>query len=371
MDFLLERKTSRDEDVRGEYFRDLTAIIHSMSFRRLKNKTQVFFSPENDHICTRIEHSLHVASISTVICKNLNVKKDLNTELAQAIAYGHDLGHAPFGHAGEIMIQNLIDTNSENNSKKFYHEINSLRVVDKLEKNGEGLNLTYAVRDGIVNHCGENFEQYISPRNIKEKIILGNIKEKNNYPITLEGCIVRVSDKISYLGRDIEDAIKAGFIKDKDIPEEIVKNLGEKNGEIIDTFVKDVIENSNENEIGFSDKISELMNLLKNFNNENIYKHKEINTYKKKASKVIETIFYYLKEIFEKNEWDLEKYDDDSIPLNKRFKNYLYKMKDFYLKEKTGVIQIIVDYISGMTDAYALKCAEEIIFPRPISFDKL
>ncbi|MCK5198720.1 MAG: HD domain-containing protein, partial [Spirochaetales bacterium] len=151
---LFKRRNHREDDFRGSYFRDTTAIIHSYPFRRLKHKTQVFFSPKNDHICTRIEHVMHVASIASAICKGL----DLDSDLAWAIGLGHDLGHTPFGHAGEKIIDGI-----RKKSGGFIHELYSLRVVDYLIQYGKGLNLTYAVRDGIVSHCGEKFEQSIYP----------------------------------------------------------------------------------------------------------------------------------------------------------------------------------------------------------------
>lgn len=219
------RLAEREEDVRGPYFRDQTAIIHSLPFRRLKNKTQVFFAPENDHICTRIEHALHVSTISATICKGL----ELDVELAQAIALGHDLGHAPFGHSGEKILNEL---NSKNGG--FQHELHGLRIVDHLTRYGEGLNLTYAVRDGIISHYGEEFSQFIEPTS--EYKNLEQLFTRGSKPTTYEGCVVRMADKIAYFGRDIEDAIKAGLIVEKDIPTNIRNELGTQNGEIIETL---------------------------------------------------------------------------------------------------------------------------------------
>jgi len=153
-DFYKTRIQNREEDIRGPYFRDQTAIIHCMAFRRMKKKTQVFFSPQNDHVCTRIEHSLHVSTIASVICKALG----LDVEMAQAIALGHDIGHAPFGHAGEKKLNELASS-----SGGFFHEVQSLRVLDRIENDGKGLNLTYAVRDGIVSHCGEEDDRSLAP----------------------------------------------------------------------------------------------------------------------------------------------------------------------------------------------------------------
>ena len=205
---LEKRSYKKDEDIRGCYYRDQTAIIHSRPFRRLKHKTQVFFSPDDDHVCTRIEHVLHVATISATICRGLNSKDNsewsLNEDLAYSIGLGHDLGHTPFGHAGESELSFLLG-----GKDLFIHEINSYRVVEKLTNQGEGLNLTYAVKDGIIFHNGESFEKSIKPdQTIKN---LDTITDRKHLPTTYEGCIVRFSDKIAYLGRDIEDAIIAGF----------------------------------------------------------------------------------------------------------------------------------------------------------------
>ena len=195
------------EDARGPYYRDTTAILHSSPFRRLKHKTQVFFAPSNDHICTRMEHVLHVASIAAAICRPLG----LDSEMAWAIGLGHDLGHTPFGHVGERIISKLSE---ERGLGKFEHEINSLRVVDFLSNNGNGLNLTYAVRDGIVCHNGESIRVRIKPTGTVRD--LEAVTEREGLiPSTAEGAVVRFSDSIAYLGRDWEDAYRLGILKGK------------------------------------------------------------------------------------------------------------------------------------------------------------
>lgn len=193
---------SRENDIRSEFERDYTRIIHSRAYRRLKHKTQVFFATRNDHICTRIEHVNHVASISRTISRSWG----LNTELAEAIAVGHDLGHAPFGHEGEKILNGLA---KKHLGEQFWHEKNSLRFVDLLEtlpdpKGFEGnLDLTYAVRDGIICHCGEVDDKALFPRS--EPIDLHGIEDPSQHaPFTWEGCVVKVADKIAFLGRDIE-----------------------------------------------------------------------------------------------------------------------------------------------------------------------
>ncbi|SCY91317.1 deoxyguanosinetriphosphate triphosphohydrolase family protein [Desulfoluna spongiiphila] len=280
-----QRPKEKSYDVRGEYFRDQTAIIHSMPFRRLKHKTQVFFAPNNDHVCTRIEHVMHVASIAATICKGLNKANpdmwDLDAELAYAIGLSHDLGHAPFGHAGESALSEMLPVGTV-----FMHELNGLRVVDKLANEGRGLNLTYAVRDGVICHNGESFEQEIFPDTDERD--LNSIVDRSHNPLTYEGCIVRFADKVAYLGRDIEDAVIAGFIKDSDVPKKLRSELGHSNGQIINRLVKDVIQTSCESgSIKFSDERHELILSLKNFNYNVIYNHKEIIRYKKFGVNII------------------------------------------------------------------------------------
>ena len=201
---------SRNNDLRSDFERDFTRIIHSNAYRRLKHKTQVFFSPQNDHICTRIEHVNHVESISYTIAHYLG----LNEELTKAIAVAHDLGHSPFGHKGEKVLNSICERDLD---KSFWHEKNGLFFVDNVEllEDSEGckqnLNLTYAVRDGIISHCGEIDENVLRPRD--EFIDLRTYEFPNQYaPFTWEGCIVKISDKISYIGRDIEDAVTLGIL---------------------------------------------------------------------------------------------------------------------------------------------------------------
>lgn len=368
-DFYKKRTIEKDHPIRGEYFRDQTAIIHSMSFRRLKHKTQVFFAPENDHICTRIEHVMHVASIASTIAKGLNTAKpddwNLDVELAHTIGLGHDLGHAPFGHAGEEALSQKLPVKNP-----FIHEINSLRIVDKLDREGSGLNLTYAVRDGIVCHNGEKFEQFLEPSDLKRDP--SEIIDRTCCPTTYEGCIVRFSDKIAYLGRDIEDAIVANFINTDDIPKEIRDALGDSNGEIIDTLVKDVIESSLEsNKISFSDEKFKLINELKNFNYNYIYKHPNIMKYKRYGIKIIHTLFDYLNNLYCELGQNYNKYEHgNSVQVDINFGKYLKKMESFYNKESLVPQKIVTDYISGMTDTYALRCMQQISLPEPLKFNQ-
>lgn len=366
-DVYLTRSQPKNYFPRTDYFRDQTAIIHSMPFRRLKHKTQVFFSPENDHVCTRIEHVMHVASISATICKGLNSSNNgwiLDEEMAYAIGLGHDIGHAPFGHSGESVLNKLI---GESNS--FIHEVNSYRVVQYLANEGLGLNLTYAVKDGIICHCGEKFEKVIEPR--KNYIDLDTINDRKEYPSTYEGCIVRFSDKIAYFGRDLEDALLGKLIKRSDIPKDIRRELGNTNGEIINTLVTDLISSSKKSDkLKFSNNKHSLILALKKFNYERIYNHKEILRWRKQGERIIAELFEYLLNLYNKNGFVIKKYNvSDSNELDVSFGNYLKKMKPFYLKEKTSPNQIVCDYIGGMTDDYALRCMKILSIPDPIKFN--
>ncbi|MBI9102919.1 MAG: HD domain-containing protein [Spirochaetales bacterium] len=360
---LKKRINERDEDLRGHYFRDTTAILHSYPFRRLKHKTQVFFAPRNDHICTRIEHVMHVATVATTICRALG----LDPDLAWAIGLGHDLGHTPFGHLGEKIIGNLLAGEGG-----FRHEIYSLRVVDHLTGYGKGLNLTYAVRDGILNHCGEKFEKVIRPDfNIKN---LSEIKTREYYPSSWEAVVVRMSDKIAYLGRDLEDAMQLHIVTPDQIPEEVRRILGEHNSDIINTLVQDVISYSLENgEIGFSNDIYETIIQLKEFNYKNIYSNPRLTVYHDYFERIIMTLFHYLKELFETKGFEIETYHDEKNYLAQRFGDFLKKMQHFYESEGASALHIVIDYIAGMTDDYSIDCVKEIMIPRKFSvqFDQI
>lgn len=356
---LLRRKTPRQEDARGQYFRDTTAIIHSYPFRRLKHKTQVFFSPKNDHICTRIEHVMHVASIAAAICRGL----DLDPDLAWAIGLGHDLGHTPFGHVGEHIINELKVSQGG-----FIHELYSLRVVDHLSNYGKGMNLTYAVRDGIANHCGEKFEQSIVP-DFTEKD-LENISARDQYPSTWEGAVVRMADKIAYLGRDVEDAVQLKIIEKSVIPEEARKILGTSNSEIINTLVTDVISSSKEiGEIGFSDEVFRAMVILKEFNYKNIYLNPLLANYHRYFERILSAIFTYLVEIFQMYGFEQEKYQKEQNLVAVRYGDYARKMQNFYEQHDGGYGEMPFDYLAGMTDGYALECASEIMIPKKMEHE--
>lgn len=344
-----KREHKKSEDIRGHYFRDSTAIIHSEAFRRLKHKTQVFFSPSNDHICTRIDHVLHVASIAQTLCKSFKYDE----ELAFAIGLGHDLGHAPFGHVGEVIINGI---SKDLIGKSFHHEMHSLRVVDFIENDGAGLNLTYAVRDGIVTHCGERFEKTIRVREEEED--LSKCFSKNS--LSWEGLSVKVSDQVAYMGRDLEDALRLNIITTDDIPSKVKKTLGVNNSSIINTLVNDLIENSDKDKISFSDKIYDVVKILIKFNYQAIYKCSYLNDYLKYFHNILNDLKVYLL-----NQCDERR--DDSV-LARRFSKRYDLMIEKYKERGEGKEELIIDYLAGMSDNYAISCAKELYFPS--SLDK-
>ncbi len=356
------RKIPRTPDIRGDYFRDQTAIIHATPFRRLKYKTQVFFSPQNDHICTRMEHVLHVSSIASVIGRCLR----LNTDLIHAIAKAHDLGHPPFGHIGERKLDELLK--QEGIPDGFKHEIHGLRVVDKLTNYGTGLNLTYEVRDGIINHYGEEFEQCIVPDRKKDLHYLDMITDRTYHPSTLEGCLVRLVDRIAFLGRDLEDGIKAGLIKKRSVPVDIAKGLGVDNGKIIGRFVNDAITNSiNKDAIQLSDEIFMLMKQLKSFNFNFIYQHPDVERKAKKGEHVLELLFIESMKILRTSERGKNRKYVCDIVKDAPCMSILFDfIKNSNYNEETPDSRIIADYIAGMTDAFAQRSYLQLFLPSPV-----
>lgn len=356
LQILKSRVRPRKEDIRGDFYRDTTAIIHSSSFRRLKHKTQVFYAPANDHICTRIEHSLHVASISSAICKGLG----LNDEIAWAIGMGHDLGHTPFGHTGEKI---LSDIAIKKGFPKFSHEVNSLRVVDFHNP----LNLTYAVRDGIICHCGENFLQSLYPDQKVKK--LEDITSIHGLvPATWEGCVVRFSDQIAYLGRDYEDACRLSVISKDELPVAVSNVLGKRNSDIIDTLVNDIMENSSEeNGISFSSEIFAAVEEMKNFNYQRIYRSPLMASYEKYFSRLIYLVVNYLDTLFKENGFDERPYREEKNMLAMAFYNHIVEKKLAYLEHDGNFDRMIIDYVAGMSDNFCMDCANEILSPQYIN----
>ena len=362
----LQRTHPHKPDLRDEYFRDQTKIIHSLPFRRLKHKAQVFFAPKNDHICTRIEHVLHVATIAATICRGLNKSGNwqLSEDLAYAIGLGHDIGHAPFGHEGE----RAIDACLKPSKKRFLHELNSYRVVEHLANYGEGLNLTFAVKDGIICHCGEDFtSNALRPAPIPND--LEKITGRTQMPSTYEGCIVRLADKIAYFGRDIEDAIKADLITKEDIPQAVRKEVGSSNGEIINTLTLDLIEHSKDKDsVGFSAEKFDLISQLKTFNYQRIYCNKDMLRRKEIISKCISDVFDYFRTLFARHQFDYESYTHEPQQAARGFGNYLKSMRVFYKENSAEIDTAIADYIAGMTDSFALAVMQEVLLPSAVRF---
>ena len=357
---LMKRVKDREEDIRGAYYRDTTAIIHSSPFRRLKHKTQVFYAPSNDHICTRMEHVLHVASIASTICRPLG----LDTELAWAMGVGHDLGHTPFGHTGERIISKLCQ---DRGLLPFEHEINSLRVVVFLSNNGNGLNLTYAVRDGIVCHNGESISRRIVPT-FKERDLSSLSSRSGLIPATYEGVVVRFSDSIAYLGRDFEDASRLGIVKGEDLPEVVKERLGTTNSQIITSLVNDLIKGADEETgIGFSEPVFEAVKAFSDFNYQNIYRSKILNGYNRYFSRLLKLIVDYLEELYSSFGLDERGYMEERNMLSAGFFCHIKEMYPVYMEKEGSDRRMILDYVAGMTDNFCLDCANEILKPEHLN----
>ena len=301
-------RTEDECDIRPVFQRDRDRIIHSKSFRRLKDKTQVFLTPEGDHYRTRLTHTLEVSQNARTIAKALR----LNEDLAEAIALGHDLGHTPFGHAGERALNNICPLG-------FEHSVQSVRTVDILEKSGAGLNLTIEVRDGILNH------------------------QTSGMPSTLEGKIVRFSDKIAYIHHDMDDAIRGGILTEADIPKEISSLIGETTRERLNFFVHDLVTNSQgKNDICMSEEVDKAMKDLRRFMFERVYNNPQAKGEEEKAEQLMITLYeYYMKNI-------------ELLP-----QEYQRMMYDGEQKER-----VVCDYVGAMTDRFAIAKYEEIYIPK-------
>ena len=378
----------REDDIRSEFSRDYNRILHCTAYRRLKHKTQVFFATTNDHICTRIEHVNHVTAVSLTIANYLG----LNTELTSSIAIGHDLGHAPFGHQGEETLKRIAEHEL---GETFWHEGNSLRFVDQLEtledpsRREQNLNLTYAVRDGIVCHCGEVDENAIFPR--RDFIDLNEIGKANeNKPYTWEGCVVKVADKIAYLGRDIEDARNLRILTASQWSNLVRLIRGYKKSDsgkqinntiLIHDFIIDLCRHSSpDNGILFSAETLKFMMAVKEFNYENIYKNPRLNNFKRYSELLIESIFSSLKLLYKGQDTipELQRYTKERIYpiLTQTFCEWLqkyskgqnrreliakYENDEIYdLNDKNDYLRATIDFISGMTDFFAIKVFNEI-----------
>ena len=295
-------------DIRPVFQRDRDRILHSKSFRRLKDKTQVFLSPEGDHYRTRLTHTLEVSQNARTVAKALR----MNEDLVEAIALGHDLGHTPFGHAGERALNAVC-------REGFEHAEQSVRIVDILEKNGQGLNLTMEVRDGILNH------------------------QTKGMPFTLEGRIVRICDKIAYIHHDMDDAIRAGILTEKDVPRDICAVVGYSTGERLDNFIHDLITNSYDKpDITLSPPVAGAMKDLRSFMFENVYTNPDAKSEENKAEMLIQTLFNYFRHHAELLPEDL--------------KNLINRGES---EER-----VVCDYIASMTDRFAMSKFEEIYIPK-------
>ncbi len=334
---------------------DSDRILHSLAYARYIDKTQVFSLVPNDHITHRVLHVQMVSKISRTIARLLR----LNEDLTEAIALGHDIGHPPFGHDGERILSRIC---VKYGLPPFQHSIQGVRFLREVERKGRGCNLTLQVLDGILCHDGETHMQSIKPQSGKTFEVLDRqILEKaldpakDLTPMTLEGCVVRMADVISYVGRDIEDAIRLGLISRDHIPRICQEVLGTTNGTIVYTLVEDVIRASlGKNEISFSSRVADALALLKDFNMEFIYMNPKIKT---EASK-IEDLYGLLFDHFLD---DLEKGHMDSII----FTEFLNGMDRGYMNSSTNV-EIVRDFIAGMTDAYFLRTGQYLLIPQPL-----
>lgn len=370
----------KPDEIRSEFDRDNGRILHSLAYTRLKSKTQVFFHTHDDRICTRIEHVNHVISVSNTIARFLG----LNSELTYAIAMGHDLGHAPFGHSGEIFLDGIC---KEYGLGEFWHEKNSLRVVDSLEllQDTQGyyknLNLTYAVRDGIISHCGEVNQERLFPR--QEAVDLSAFTKYNRYePYTWEGCVMKISDKIAYLGRDLEDARRLGILTGNQLEELDHILLGyprvetANNTNFIHMFITDLCRNSTpEKGLCFSPDVYELMKLIMRFNYKHIYKHPRLKNYESYAKMVIDSIFEVLSKAYA-GERTLGMVKRQVIPIYPRLgRDFLdwfsLLVKDpakeesrhrriYDLSDEKSYYRSIVDFISLLTDRASIEYFNEL-----------
>lgn len=369
----------QEGDMRTVFERDYTRIINSSAYKRLKNKTQVFFSPQGDHICTRIEHVNHVESISYTIAKYLG----LNIELTRAISVAHDLGHAPFGHKGERFISRIAEKEIGQN---FWHEKNGLWVVDHTElledsdKCRRNLNLTYAVRDGIVSHCGEVSEGGIKPReefiDLEKEYTAPSLYQ----PYTYEACVVKLADRISYIGRDINDAMDLGIITEEmfnELQAELSEVLGEKmnNTILLNKIISNVCDNSDpERGISLSPEMKRAMDVVGKFNYKNIYRAKRVEYSDKFFELVIGQIYELLLDTWHGKMTldELNKMEKLYPDIIKRFRSWLlgytflrtpeYKNEIIFdISNLTDYKRAIITYISGMTDKFAIETYNQII----------
>ena len=348
---------------RTPFAHDADRIMHCHSYARYMDKTQVFFQIKNDHISRR---SLHVQMVSR-IARSIGRCLRLNEDLIEAIAIGHDIGHTPCGHTGEAELARLL---AKHGAGTFMHNAQSVRVLQHLERGGRGLNLTLPVLDGILAHNGEiEAPVYEYDRgNLTWEKLESNLEncmrqagfDRQVFPSTLEGCVVRVSDIISYLGKDVEDAIALGIVKRSDLPERCVKVLGRNNKDIIGTLCTDIVEHSfGKGHLEFSSEVFAAFKEMKAFNNQYIYGCELLTGQRGKFTKMMSALFEVYLEAIEK--------DDEKCSV---CRDYLRHFPDAY-RERTPPARIVADFISMMTDQYFLKQFRLEFMPRQIDYDEL
>lgn len=342
------------EDLRPNFFHDSDKIIHSYCYSRYIDKTQVFYLVENDHITHRVLHVQLVAKIARTIGRFLN----LNEDLIEAISLGHDVGHTPFGHDGEKIISAFLQ---EQGAGVFEHNVQSFRLFHDLEAYGKGLNLTAQVLDGIICHNGEILQNSYGCDRSKtpEKLLIeyreslkGDFKSKDMVPMTLEGCVMRISDVIAYVGRDIEDAIILKLVERESLPREVTEVLGNKNSRIVDTLIKDLVNNSIDKEmLSFSPAVYDALNCLKDWNYKNIYQNPKKSTQDEKIKTMFRAV---LTECLEE------------LGSNKKVTgiNHWFNSMSAEYKKATPKPRVVADYVSGMTDDYLMNAYKEIVIPK-------
>ncbi len=343
-------------DYRSAFALDADRILHSLSYTRYIDKTQVFYLVKNDHITHRVLHVQLAAKIARTIGRCLG----LNEDLIEAIALGHDIGHAPFGHEGEGFLSTLC---SQHGIGAFHHNVQSVQFLDRIERKGRGLNLTLQTLDGILCHDGEIHNQQLTPTDEKSFTKLDTqmeAKKANRHhslrPATLEGCVMRMADTISYIGRDIEDAIRLGLVERSDLPSPVYNRLGDTNGKIVFSLVTDLIDNSRSQPyIAFSPEVSEALGTLKRFNYQRIYLNPRLKTQTNKVENLFELLFSrYLS--------DLAHERHDSVV----FTAFLDGMPEHYLTAHRPA-EIVRDFLAGMTDQYFLSQCPAALRPEPLA----
>ncbi|MBN1335508.1 MAG: HD domain-containing protein [Deltaproteobacteria bacterium] len=357
-----------DDGIRTCFERDAHRILHARPFRRLRRKTQVFFSPENDHVTTRMDHSLYVATIASTICRALG----LNDDLAFAVALGHDLGHAPFGHSGERLLAGLLarELPPEAAEDPYTHEAQSLRVVDLLARmagrTNPGLNLTYEVRDGIRCHCGESTEAAIRPRDPLDARDPATFLGRGTLPITLEGCVVRMADRIAYLGRDYEDAQLAAGLDLPPLPRAIRTVLGTDNRDVINVLVRDLVavNQAHPDTIGFSDEIHEAAMALRAFNYAHIYLHPRLEAYHAQADAILVRIFEVSLAWLRARPQDRWATADPAAP--EHFASLAHFIGGVGYPDPPDPVRVVCDWISLMSDGWAFRMFHSIALPHPL-----